>query len=75
MIEMFINGGKHNPGSVDFDLIDNQTQIMNILVILALISVPTMLYIVPIFTSGNSQPYKELKDVEDEHAAEEEQHI
>ena len=67
MIDMFINGGKHPPGSNDFDLISNQTEWMNILSIFAFISVPVMLYVAPIYYSSYSQDkYKELKDVNSE---------
>jgi len=77
MIEMFIQGGVHSKDSLDFDLIPNQTSTMNTLVLLALISIPSMLFIVPCFTSGNAQPYKELKDVDDENDGQnnEEDHI
>ena len=63
---MFIQGGVHSKDSLDFDLIPNQTSTMNTLVLLALISIPSMLFILPCFSSGNAQPYKELKDVDDE---------
>ena len=48
---------------------------MNNLVIFALVSIPSMLFIIPCFTSGPNQPYKELKDVDDENKANGEQHI
>ena len=72
---MFIQGGVHSKDSLDFDLIPNQTSTMNTLVLLALISIPSMLFILPCFSSGNAQPYKELKDVDDENKAIGEQHI
>ena len=53
MIVMFIQGGvpEKTPGNpVPFDLINNQTSVMRILLVCALISVPTMLFVNPIIT-------------------------
>ena len=47
MIMMFINGGVHPEGDNQLDVIDNQKSIMNVLVVLALVSVPTMLLVEP----------------------------
>jgi len=49
MIMMFINGGVRPAGNNEFDVIDNQTWWMQRLTIGALISVPSMLLVLPVW--------------------------
>jgi V-type H+-transporting ATPase subunit a len=65
----------HSKDSLDFDLIPNQTATMKTLVLLCLVSIPSMLFVIPCFQSGNAQPYNELKDVQEEEEQEREGHI
>ena len=54
MIVMFLQGGVQNgePGNTaPFDLIENQTSVMRTLLILAAISIPSMLFVNPIVSS------------------------
>ena len=44
---MFISGGQRPEGNYELDVVSNQKAIMNLFVILALISVPTMLLVEP----------------------------
>jgi V-type H+-transporting ATPase subunit a len=48
---------------------------MKTLVLLCLVSIPSMLFVIPCFTSGNAQPYNELNDVHEEEEQAEEGHI
>lgn len=49
MIVMCLRFGEPDPASNETPLIDNQTQIMQLLMMLALISAPIMLFVKPIY--------------------------
>ena len=55
MIVMFIQQGVKTPDDKSLDVIDNQTEIMRVLLVIALVSVPSMLFVVPCVLSRTSK--------------------
>lgn len=62
MINMFINGGKRPDTDNGLDLIQNQTWWMSKLVVLALISVPSMLLVEPFWAVHSHKKSEAVKE-------------